>query len=256
MKKSLILFNLLFALTSLFSQRIAFKSRIYDGINFSPIAGVNIYNYNSKQYTFTDKEGNFTILAQENDTLIITKNIYKQSIIVLTRSDIVGQFKEYYLYYKAILLREVNIYTLNPTYEGFKRDLAGLKLPSLNQEIGLTAEEKRKIAHENETANLLRYTNIYHPITYLYNKFNKKVKARQLAYEMEQYEDEVAQLPNKYNRMLVSELTGLKDKELLDFMVYCRFSYYDLIRWTTEEIVRKIESKYLEYEFFRALNDE
>ena len=73
---------------------------------------------------------------------------------------------------------------------------------------------------------------------------------------MLQYEQELDNVQSKFNRELVSELTGLKDDELLEFMVYCHFSYYDLIRSSREDIIKRVKSKYLEYEYFKALQDE
>jgi hypothetical protein len=79
---------------------------------------------------------------------------------------------------------------------------------------------------------------------------------KQLYNEMVQYEDEIDKLEAKYNRELVRELTGLNDDNLMEFMVFCRFSYYDLIRWTPEQIITKIKDKFDEYEYYKVLNDD
>jgi hypothetical protein len=237
------------------AQRIEYKSRVYDGINFAPIQNASIYNYNTKEYVFSDKDGAFTIRAQKNDTLIISKSIYKQAIYVISETEIVNQIEEYYLYYKAILLKTVNVHALNPSYEGFKRELANIQIPE-RIDTKLSEWEKRNIEYAEKGANLLRNTKLASPITTLYRMFSKKVKNKLLYYEMVQYQEEIDKLPDKYNREIVSKITGLSSDEVLDFMVFCRFSYYDLIRWSSLEIKRQIESKYYDYEYFRALQDE
>ena len=82
------------------------------------------------------------------------------------------------------------------------------------------------------------------------------MKMRQLYYEMLDKEDEVQMLPKKYNLELVSQLTGLEGADLLEFMVFCRFSYYDLVRWTQEEIIAAIRYKYSEYEYYKVLEED
>ena len=69
------------------------------------------------------------------------------------------------------------------------------------------------------------------------------------------YEDEVDRIHQKYNRDIVSELTGLQGDELLDFMMYCRFNYYDLVRWSDEQIREKIRSNYFNYQYDKIANE-
>ena len=93
------------------------------------------------------------------------------------------------------------------------------------------------------------------PITALYNAFSKKVKKDKLYQELLENQEEVDNLPKKYNRDLVTSLTGLEGDELLDFMTFCKFSYYDLVRWTPEFIILQINKKFGDYEFYKALED-
>jgi hypothetical protein len=70
------------------------------------------------------------------------------------------------------------------------------------------------------------------------------------------YDDEVARIQEKYNREIVSELTGLTGDELMKFMMYCRFNYYDLVRMDDETIKAKIKAKFFEYQYNKAINDQ
>lgn len=223
------------------------------------IEGANIYNLNSKKFAFTEKDGSFSILAQANDTLLISKSIYRQTIVVLTQFELENRIDEYLLFYKAVLLREVNVHSLNPDYESFKRDLARVQLPEIYKHldgIETTDWDRMNAEYAEKGANILRNTPLASPITYFYNMFSKKVKAKKLYYEMVEYEDELDKLPQKYSKEIVSEVTGLKGDDLMEFMVFCRFSYYDLIRWSEEQIVRNIQSKFYDYEYYKALLDE
>jgi len=82
--KKIALFLLMMGLVCIcFPQQNSFSGKIYDGINFYPIEGANIYNATRKNFVFSDEEGNFSINCQLHDTLIISKSIYRQLIVVL-----------------------------------------------------------------------------------------------------------------------------------------------------------------------------
>ncbi len=234
-----------------FAQQSSFSGKIYDGINFYPIEGANIYNATRKNFVFSDEEGNFSITCHLHDTLIISKSIYRQLIVVLDDELMRKKREDFLLYYKAILLKEVSVISLNPTYEGFKRDLAKIEIPEIYQKIPgveMTAEDKAN-AEYDKGPNVFRNTAIAHPISYLYETFSKKAKMKRLYNEMVQYEDRLDELPLKYNKEIVKDLTGLPDEEILTFMMYCHFSYYDLVRWTPMQIINAIKDKYINYEY-------
>ncbi len=233
------------------AQQSSFNGKVYDGINFYPIEGANIYNATRKNFVFSDKEGNFTIACRLHDTLIISKSIYRQLIVVLDEELMKKKNEDFLLYYKAILLKEVSVISLNPTYEGFKRDLAKIEIPEIYQRIpGVELTELDKAnAEYDKGPNVLRNTAIAHPISFLYETFSKKAKMKRLYNEMVQYEDRLDELPLKYNKEIVKELTGLPDDEILSFMMYCHFSYYDLVRWTPMQIINAIKDKYINYEY-------
>ena len=234
-----------------FAQQSSFSGKIYDGINFFPIEGANIYNATRKNFVFSDEEGNFSINCKLHDTLIISKSIYRQLIVVLDEELMRKKREDFLLYYKAILLKEVSVISLNPTYEGFKRDLAKIEIPDIYQKIPgveLTEEDKAN-AEYDKGPNVFRNTAIAHPISFLYETFSKKAKMKRLYNEMVQYEDRLDELPLKYNKEIVKDITGLPDDEILTFMMYCHFSYYDLIRWTPMQIINAIKDKYINYEY-------
>ena len=259
MKKMILFIFFLILIFQVYSQRKNYSSSVFDGVTFIPIQGANVYNLNSKQYTFTDNNGNFTIFVDINDTLIISKSIYRQIVTVISRKNLEIINDEYYLFYKAILLKEVKVMSLNPNYEQFKKDLAQMKLPDIYNKmegIELSEEDKMNAEYSTKGPNLLRNTALSSPITYLYNSFSKKAKMKQLYSEMLQYEEEIDKVPAKYNREIVTEITGLKGDNLMEFMVFCKFSYYDIIRWSQQEIVNAIKYKYSEYQYYKAVSDE
>lgn len=255
MKKVLLILVLSWALA--LSAQEMLTAKIYDGITFVPIEAANIYNLTAQKYAFSDKNGTFSIPISLGDTLIISKSIYRQLLVAVDKKMINSKNEHFLLYYKAILLKEVNIYAINPNYEGFKRDIVNLKLPDLYGDVGNIRPTKMDIANAEygTNPNVLKNTAIGSPITFLYNAFSKKAKMKALYEEMVNYGDEVDKVQTKYNRALVTEITGLQGADLMEFMVFCRFSYYDLVRWSQEEIVHRIKFKFDEYEYYKVISD-
>ena len=137
-------------------------------------------------------------------------------------------------------------------------DIANAKLPDSYKNlegVHLTKEDRQNATYKEEP-NILKNTAIGSPISFLYSKFNKHEKTKRLFYEMQGYGDEVQLVPLKYNREIVSQITGLSGKDLMEFMVFCRFSYYDLVRWDSSEIIAAIRYKFSEYQYYKALEEE
>jgi hypothetical protein len=243
-------------------ERISLKGNVFDGITFFPIEGANIYNFNSKQHIFADKEGNFSVSVKKGDTIIITKPAFKQFLFKIDETNINNKKIDVALYYKAIILKEVNIYALPATYQDLKKEFLNTKLTDIYKPIeGVSLPEQDK-AYNRAPKNLpgielLQFLPFpgNSPITALYNKFSKKAKMERLYQELVENEEEVKRLPLKYNRDIVSSLTGLEGDELLNFMTFCRFSYYDLIRWSPEFVLSQIHRKFSDYEFYKAMED-
>ena len=260
--KRLIFLFLLLPFISFSQERISLKGNVFDGVTFFQIEDANIYNFNSKKYCFTNKEGNFEILAKIGDTIIISKTIYRQILIEVTQEIIETRNFSIAMYYKAILLREVNVFALPATYKAFKREFVSTDFSNMYKlidGISITTEDiynsKKYPVGGLDLMNFLpkAYSS---PITTLYEKFSRKKKLERLYFELVENEAEVERLPLKYNRDLVTSLTGLKGDDLLNFMMFCRFSYYDLVRWSPEYIITQIKKKYGDYEFYKALEED
>jgi len=258
MKKVFII--LFFIPFSIFAkERISLVGNVFDGVTFFPIHEANVYNFSSKQYCFTDKEGNFVFFVRQGDTIIVSKPIYKQAFFEVSQEMIDKNFIDVPLFFKVIVLREVNVFALPSSYEDFKKDFVNTSLSNFYKVLDgtmLTAQDKMNVAAQSG-GNLLRAlpSGFSSPISYFYDKFSRRKKMERLYQELVDNQDEVDKLPLKYNKDLVSSLTALTGEELLDFMTYCKFSYYDLIRWSPEYIITQIKNRFDDYEYFKAIQD-
>jgi len=246
-------------LSAVFAQQKKYSARVFDGITYQPLSGASVYNMNTQKFAFTDKNGRFTIELSLNDTLIISKSTYRQHVAVIDQKLFYG-FEDFFLYYKATMLKEVTIIGINPSYEGFKKDIVTLELPDYYkrmEETQLSEWQKANAAFKPD-GNILSLGGkvTLSPISFLYDKYSHKGKMGRLYNEMLDYEDEMERIQQKYNRELVSEITGLQGDELLNFMMYCRFNYYDLVRWSDAQIREKIRSNYFNYQYDKIVHEE
>ncbi len=255
----MVILGVLCCLMTAQAQQKKYAARVFDGITYQPLVGASVYNVNTQKFAFTDKNGRFEINLSLNDTLIISKSVYRQHVAVIDQKLFYG-YEDFFLYYKATMLKEVTIIGINPSYEGFKKDIVTLELPDYYKQIQETqlSEWQKANASYKENGNILSLggSMTMSPITYLYDKYSKKAKMNRLYNEMLSYEDEVERIQQKYNRDIVSNLTGLQGDELLDFMMYCRFNYYDLVRWSDEQIREKIRSNYFNYQYDKIANEQ
>ena len=259
MKKLLFIFIFLPVITYA-QERISLSGNVFDGVTFHPITEANIYNFSSKQYIFTDKSGNFEIFVKTGDTLIVSKPIYKQDFFIITQEIIEKRFIDIPIFYKVILLKEVSVFSLPATFEEFKKDFMNAnfsELYKIMEGTTLSKEDRASIISNNLLELIPGEVGkaIMSPISYLYDRFSRKGKMERLYTEMVDKQDERDNFHLKYSRDLVSSLTGLTGTELLNFMTFCRFSYYDLIRWSPEFIISQIQSKFDDYEYYKAIQD-
>jgi len=222
-----------------FSQEhINLKNSILDSIKFFPIGDANIYNFDFKNYIFSIKGVKFDYIEKKKDT---------------------------------------NVYNLPETYAEFKKEFLNTNLTNCNKKTYETSLTKQDIVNAkfssgnlttNNISNLLKLDYIPNkiaqevgraitsPISYLYDKFSRKKKMERLYQDLVAYQEEVYNLSQKYNQDLVASLTGLEGEELLNFMTFCKFSYYDLIHWTPEFIILQIKKRYGDYEYLKAIEED
>ncbi len=237
MKKLVFIF--LFIPVFAFAQEyINLKNNILDSIKFFPIGDANIYNFDFKSYIFTTKAVKFDFLEKKKDTIE---------------------------------------HNLPETYAEFKRDFFNTNFTHSSKKPFETNLTKQDIVNAkfssgdlttNNVSNLLKEAGKLHPvlneisqavtspISYLYDKYSRKKKMERLYQDLVNNQEEVYNLSQKYNQDLVASITGLEGEELLNFMTYCKFSYYDLIHWSPEYIVLQIKKRFGDYEYFRALEED
>jgi len=219
MKKIIFIF-LFFPIVCVAQEYIDLKNSTLDSLNYHSIGNANIYNFDLKNLFFTIKMPKLEFIEKKKDTLT---------------------------------------YKLPETYAEFKKEFFNTKFREFHKKVDgttLTAIERAQFS-PNQNGLLALIPGkvgeaIMHPISFLYNTFSRKMKMERLYKELVANQEEVYNLSQKYNQDLVASITGLEGEELLNFMTFCKFSYYDLVRWTPEHIVLQIKTRYDDYAYYKA----
>jgi len=236
MKKLIFIF--LYLPVFVFAQEhINLKNSILDSINFFQIGNANIYNFDFKNYFFTIKTINFDFFEKKKDT-----NDY-------SLPETYAEFKREFLNTNFTKEIKSNIDTKLTKEEIINAIVASGDLVAYN------INKYVKLKYNSSTSGTMGAGVVFSPITYLYDKFSRKAKMERLYQYLVNNQEEVYNLSQKYNQELVASLTGLEGEELLNFMTFCKFSYYDLIHWTPEFIILQIKKRYGDYEYYKAIED-
>ena len=157
MKKWTLLLLLLMLYGVGMAQTKKLVGTVYNSSGIVPIVGCQVHNLNTGEYVFGDDNGRFIMSVSVNDSLVVSHSGYSQSLVVIDNRDYSRGRKDIILYHKAFMLPNFTCYGLNPSYEGFKRDVATVKLPDSYKNIDdvhLTKEERRNATYTEEAPNI------------------------------------------------------------------------------------------------------
>jgi len=204
-----------------------FQSRVVSDSSFNSIRDCHVINITQRTGTVTDTYGDFKISANINDTITFSALGYEKLTIALTTS----MYNYGYIIIlkpKAYELEEVTItpYRLNlPAISKYE-----IYTPPLPNQGGV---------------NLI--PGKINPISMFYNKFSKEAKQRKYFKSVIDGTADFMLISEKFNGYMVSQITGLKDDELVKFMSFCNFSKEFLLNYPQETIRRAIRQKYAEF---------
>lgn len=206
----LILYFFFFNTFIVFAQQEV-KGVILDANTKQRVAGVYLYNTTNKEGAFNNLKGEFGVLAQQGDVLILAKEGYFPDTITVQNQTILLLS----LQRSSIWLKEVHVMARKSPQQAleekkadfksaYKRGNPGPFLSSGGAAVGLSIDA-------------------------LYSLISREGRnARYLQEIIERdYRDEI--IDYRFTSYLVKNLTGLEDKELEDFMFQFRPSYYFIL---------------------------
>lgn len=229
------------------------KGIVSSSEDYQLIEGAHIINVTKQKLTFTSEEGYFELNAEIGDTIKISNVSFKASSFVVQDFE----FKMINLIPNVIQLNEVKVTNFPKNENEFKRSVINLGVVEVDSFIPFgvkPGKPKGRIPklYERETDLVFGADEKFNPsltipISYFTKKFSKKHKAKRDYYELKASKEQFFANEKKYNKELVTELTGLKGDELMDFMSYLDFQYEFLTESNDYEIVKAILDRFEEF---------
>ena len=224
-----------------------FDARIMDADTAVAVSNCHIINKTQNRATISDDFGFFTVTANTGDSIMFSSIGYET--LTITASDSMYSNSRIIRLKPAVyLLSEIEIGLLS-TYDRFKRDL----LSRESQEAYRLAHDGEKYASYNNPLpnqggiNIPLWGALGSPVTFFYDMLSTEGKQFRHYLSIINGTAEFIIIGEKFNGLIVRELTGFENDELIKFMSYCSFSKNYLLMAPEMEIRRAIIRKYREY---------
>ncbi|WP_423148642.1 carboxypeptidase-like regulatory domain-containing protein [Rubrolithibacter danxiaensis] len=229
-KLLLVLCFVLICAADLLAQQTTVQGIVFDKDTKQRITRVFIYNTRTDKGVFNNLKGEFSMKALKGDTLIAALEGYAvDTTTVKTENTVL-----FYLKRTSIRLKEVIV-----------RD--SLKSPQKKLEENQAAYND--IYRKGNSKDLLSVGpgGAGLSIDALFSLLSKEGKHARFLQEIIERDYREALIDYRYTKKLVSNTTGLKDKELEDFMSQYRPSYYFILEANDYALIKFIKESYQRY---------
>jgi hypothetical protein len=215
-----------------FSQERVMAGIVFDKSNKFRVAKVVVKNLTTGESVYDNLNGVFSINAGTGDLLVFSKSDYYDDTVKVENHIPIAV----YLSKPPNQLREVTIRDTAMTPE---KKLAATK-QEYSRAYGLLANKDMIGVGGTGGAGL--------SIDALWNSISREGKdaAKTRAYIERDYREDV--IDYRFNRKLVTRITGLQDKKLTDFMQKYRPGYYFVLKATDYEFISSIKTNYRRYQ--------
>jgi hypothetical protein len=226
-------------------ESFVFRCYLKNEANKKSVGFAHIYNESRKFGVISDSSGYFITNVKEGDTIVCMALGYLGKLHIISLKD--TNTTTIYLTTRSYQIDEVSL-SIPRTYKEFKEAFMEVEVDKNRPMAELPQHNPYKTPQLLDT-NIISTPGffIFHPVSALYLKYNKEEKSKRKVWYMQQQELKQSIVDEKYNREMVSELTGFKDYELTNFMGWCNFSFNYLYELSPLEIRRLTDSKYKEY---------
>ena len=211
---------------------ISISGQIIHADSLSPIPLATISIKRTKKGIICDSLGVFHLQVQQYDTLRISALGYRKiewAIPLIINPDF-PPFFQIKLEDISYLLDEVEIYALG-SWDDFKDEFLKTKITDKNPISKNITSQLAPYNTKKPNVVPARYrpkregemgvvSAIFAPTDFLHNKFSKSEKSKKKLAKIIRNEGNLKKISSKYNARIVSDATGLKGDELLDFMEF------------------------------------
>ncbi|HTE01670.1 MAG TPA: hypothetical protein VK668_20420 [Mucilaginibacter sp.] len=214
-----------------FAQENSVEGIVFDKDTKDRVAHVNILNTRTSKSFYNDLKGEFKIEARQGDKLVISKQDYLPDTVTVKSNANIAVYLQRF----AIPLKEVSI-----------RD----SLATPQSRLAATKREYSKAygsAAYSDPFGVVPGGGAGISIDALYNSISKSGRNAEHLRGLIQGDFEQNVIDYRFNRSYVGNVTGLKDRELTDFMLRYRPGYYMVTTATEYEFITYIRNNLRRY---------
>jgi len=215
------------------NQKINITGVVYDKSSNVLLNNLMIINKTTQQGFFAGATGGFSVSVLKNDTIIIGASGYENKKICFKDSvDKNDFFVRIYMERLNVQLKEVVI-------------IAPRDLNAIQQDI-------EKLGYRKEDYMLSGVDAISSPITFLYQQFSKRERAKRHVAEMRNEDRKRELLKELLAKYVANEVIALSNDDFDDFIDYCNVSD-EFMKYSTQyEFIMYIKRKYEFYSVLKA----
>jgi len=219
------------------------KGSIIDEKTLGYIPLAHIYNERTRKTSVSDTSGNFRLKVKNGDTLVFSAIGYFLKTVYITDSLLKEKTVFIELLPRTYEISEARVYALG-TYEQFKQKVLALRLPETRTDklrkylYDLSKKTGKEVKYRQEMDKLTQGGVLY-AIPIRSPEEIEMIKLKKIL------EKEKVQkiIDEKFNREIVADVTGLKDEDLTEFIVFCNFSEKYLLDTNPYDILIKVLEK-------------
>lgn len=200
------------------------NGRLVDSVDSKGISDALIINKSTNKVEISDKSGYFYFNASLNDTIVIY---------------ILGYHTKIFPLQKEMVSRQMNAIRLVPDIEQLK-----------SVEVIGKSESKQKYRYPNNQEP----ATIMNPITFLYERYNKKYQQYEKVAELQKakYYDQLKEY--RLNRLFIMDITGVKEEDVDDFIGKCNFGREFIETASDYELIVMVRKNYEWYKKTKSGN--
>lgn len=213
--------------------RIKVTGIVYDAESRMMIGNLMIINKTTQQGFFAGATGSFNVTVYKNDTIIIGAAGYTNEKICFKDSVTKEEFfVRVYMEKLTVQLKEVRI-------------IAPRDLDAIQKDI-------EKLGYKKSDYMLSGVDAVSSPITFLYEQFSRRERAKRHVAEMRNDDLKRDLLKELLAKYVANEVINLNDNEFDDFIDYCNVSDEFMKNSTQYEFIMYIKRKYEFYQLLKA----
>lgn len=220
--------------TELDPMLITFSAKLISSLDSSSVAYAHVINPRTRSGVITDDDGVFSIQMLNVDSLVVSAVGIKKTVLKVYPDYEEGTVVTYII--------QADVYnTGGVEVEGKNRIDLGFEEGKERNNL----DPKYRSDYYKDKPGVLEA--VFSPLSYLGYKFNKREKELRTLHNTMREEERWKEVSQMYNEKTIIELTGLKEREVEDFMLYMNKKVDVLKLQTQEDVNFAILSVFKEY---------